>query len=170
MATKASRRVMESRKKSSDQISFLLPKGGRELIRLLALKYNTSISDLLRYAVMLLAGLEKMPTPDDLQGLRKAETQDEANDVLAVLQISCFSDDNVTHKAKLSPYTSEVFMDVSELIDDANKKRNKLIAKRGVDTPWFDHIEVGLTMEDFTEILYAMAENDPRLPHKEEYE
>lgn len=85
MATKESVRAMESRKRCSDTISFVIPKGGRNLIKALATKNGVNMAQLLISLVLNEAFLSEMPTREDLQGIPEVETEQEAESVIAWL-------------------------------------------------------------------------------------
>lgn len=86
MATEKNRRDMEQRKIHYDQVSFLIPKGGRRLLRALGVKERCTAADVIRRAVMARAGLERVPNETELQKLDAAETPREASDALKYCQ------------------------------------------------------------------------------------
>lgn len=82
MATEKNRRDMEQRKIHYDQVSFLIPKGGRRLLRALGVKERCTAADVIRRAILARAGLEKIPDKNMLDKLDAAETPREAADAL----------------------------------------------------------------------------------------
>ena len=169
MANEHSIKTMRARK-DQEQVSFLMPKGGRALVRALALKYNTTISALLRYAVLVLAGLNEMPPAEETQPLAAVETVAEAGGAIAALQNRCYKKSNDKYAVALFPDEWENFWDVADLIESAIAKQNMTIAKQGIDAPGLDHIEIELPKTEITDIIFSMIESDPRMPHKEELE
>lgn len=86
MATEKSLRDMEQRSVHYDQISFLIPKGGRRLLRAMGLKEKCTAADVIRRAVFARAGLERLPDKTMLEQLDAAETNAEATDALIACQ------------------------------------------------------------------------------------
>ena len=78
MATEKNRRDMEQRKIHYDQVSFLIPKGGRRLLRALGIKERCTAADVIRRAILARAGLEKVPNESELATLDAAETPKDA--------------------------------------------------------------------------------------------
>ena len=74
MATEKNRRDMEQRKIHYDQVSFLIPKGGRRLLRAMGVKERCTAADVIRRAVMARAGLERVPNEKNLEKLDAAES------------------------------------------------------------------------------------------------
>lgn len=85
MATEKSIRSMAQRKRDYDQISFVAPKGGRNLIKALATKNGVNMAQLLISLVLNEAFLSEMPTREDLQSIPEVETEQEAESVIAWL-------------------------------------------------------------------------------------
>ena len=62
---------MAIRNKRYEQISFLIPKGGRSLLHVMAIKERCTITDVIRKAILDRAGLKQIPKewqlkiPDD---------------------------------------------------------------------------------------------------------
>jgi hypothetical protein len=86
MATEKSKRDLEQRKRDYDQISFLIPKGGRRLLRALGIRERCTAADVIRRAVMSRAGLERIPNEKNLEKLDAAESRKEATDALIACQ------------------------------------------------------------------------------------
>lgn len=86
MATEKNRRDMEQRKVHYDQVSFLIPKGGRRLLRALGIKERCTAADVIRRAILARAGLERIPKESELQKLDAAETPKDAADALKYCQ------------------------------------------------------------------------------------
>lgn len=86
MATEKNRRDMEQRKIHYDQVSFLIPKGGRRLLRAMGVKERCTAADVIRRAVMARAGLERVPNEKNLEKLDAAESRKEATDALIACQ------------------------------------------------------------------------------------
>lgn len=84
--TKESERVNSHRKKFFDQVPFLIEKGGRALLRVLALRRGTNIAEYLRTSALHEAGLNAIPFPDDLALLEEISTQEEATAAVFKLQ------------------------------------------------------------------------------------
>lgn len=82
MATEKSKRDLEQRRRDYDQVSFLIPKGGRRLLRALGIKERCTAADVIRQAVFARAGLEHLPDETNLAKLDAAETSREAADAL----------------------------------------------------------------------------------------
>ena len=87
MPTKESERVDAHRKKNFDRISVLVDKGGKELYRVLALREDISVTEMIRRAVLARAGLKALPYPDDLAELEKVETYKHAWQSIRRLQL-----------------------------------------------------------------------------------
>lgn len=96
MATEKNRRDMEQRKIHYDQISFLFPKGGRRLLRVMGIKERCTAADVIRRAILSRAGLEKVPDDNMLAKMDKAETPSEAADSL----FDCQTVEYVKHELK----------------------------------------------------------------------
>ena len=86
MPTEESKRVMNQRKANYDQISFLIETGGRELIRVLALREGCSGSEVIRRAVLARAGIRQLPYPDKLQMLDGVSNAKDAETAIGELQ------------------------------------------------------------------------------------
>lgn len=86
MATEKSKRDLAQRRRDYDQISFLIPKGGRRLLRALGVKERCTAADVIRRAVLSRAGLERVPAEENLVKLDAAETRKEATDALIACQ------------------------------------------------------------------------------------
>lgn len=69
MATKESERVDAYRRMKFDRISFLISKGGKQLLRILALKEGVNVTELIRRAVLARAGLNMLPSPTVLKAI-----------------------------------------------------------------------------------------------------
>ena len=82
MATEKSKRDLEQRKRDYDQVSFLIPKGGRRLLRAMGIKERCTAADVIRRAVLARAGLERVPAEEELKTLDAAETPREAAEAL----------------------------------------------------------------------------------------
>lgn len=78
MATEKNRRDMEQRKIHYDQVSFLIPKGGRRLLRALGIKERCTAADVIRRAILARAGLENVPNESELKMLDTADTPKDA--------------------------------------------------------------------------------------------
>lgn len=96
MATRESKRVVALRKKNYDQVSFLIPKGGRRLLRAMGIKERCTAADVIRRAILARAGLESVPEEINLAKLDAAETNREAADAL----IDCQTAEYVTRELK----------------------------------------------------------------------
>ena len=97
MATKESERVAEHRRKNFDRISLLLEKGGRELVRVLALREDCTGAELCRRAIIARAGLRISPYPDQIQKLEEVHTQQQAQAAIMRLQGSEMASETVQH-------------------------------------------------------------------------
>lgn len=86
MATEKSKRDLEQRRRDYEQISFLIPKGGRRLLRALGMKERRPAADVIRSAVLARAGLERVPDESNLAKLDAAETRKEVTDALIACQ------------------------------------------------------------------------------------
>lgn len=86
MATEKNRRDMEQRKIHYDQVSFLIPKGGRRLLRVMGIKERCTAADVIRRAIMARAGLEKIPNESELEKLDTVETPKDAASALKYCQ------------------------------------------------------------------------------------
>lgn len=78
MAKEKNRRDIEQRKRNYDQVSFLIPKGGRRLLRVMGIKERCTAADVIRRAIMAHAGLEKIPKEKELELLDKIDTPKDA--------------------------------------------------------------------------------------------
>ena len=97
MATKESERVAEHRRKNFDRISLLLEKGGRELVRVLALREDCTGAELCRRAILARAGLRISPYPGQIQKLEEVQTQQQAQAAIMRLQGSEMASETVQH-------------------------------------------------------------------------
>lgn len=97
MATKESERVAEHRKKNFDRISLLLEKGGRQLVKVLALREDCTSAELCRRAILSRAGLRIFPFPDQIEQLDGVETQKQAQAAIMRLQGSEMASETVQH-------------------------------------------------------------------------
>lgn len=78
MATKESDRVQKQRRENYDRVSVLIEKGGKHLLRVLALREGVSIAEMIRRAVLARGGLRMLPYPATLEKLETVTTQEEA--------------------------------------------------------------------------------------------
>ena len=78
MATKESNRVQKQRRENYDRVSVLIEKGGKHLLRVLALREGVSIAEMIRRAVLARGGLRMLPYPASLAKLESVTTQEEA--------------------------------------------------------------------------------------------
>lgn len=86
MATEESKRKLKQRKRDHDQVSFLIPKGGRRLLRVMGIKERCTAADVIRRAIMARAGLERVPDDDLLAKLDTVETRKDATSALIYCQ------------------------------------------------------------------------------------
>lgn len=78
MATEENKRKLKQRNRDYDQIGFLIPKGGRRLLRVMGIKERCSAADVIRRAIMARAGLEQVPEESLLAKLDAVETPKDA--------------------------------------------------------------------------------------------
>lgn len=78
MATEESKRKLKQRKTNYDQVSFLIPKGGRRLLRVMGIKERCTAADVIRRAILSRAGLERVPDEEHLEMLDEVGTRKEA--------------------------------------------------------------------------------------------
>lgn len=93
MPTKESRRVDEHRRKNFDQIPVLVEKGGRALLRALAIRENVSVAELIRRAILARAGLKVWPY--NMERLSGIENSLEAKGAVLQLQREEQTDDQM---------------------------------------------------------------------------
>lgn len=86
MATEESKRKLKQRKRDHDQVSFLIPKGGRRLLRVMAIKERCTAADVIRRAIMARAGLERVPDDNLLDKLDTVNTRKDATSALIYCQ------------------------------------------------------------------------------------
>lgn len=88
MAKKESERIISWRRDNVDRISVLVPKGGKQLLRILAQREGIKITEMIRKAILTRAGLNMMPYPEDFKGLEKIpeNDMDAARTAVKVLQ------------------------------------------------------------------------------------
>lgn len=86
MATQASKRVMDQRKRDYDQISFVIPKGGKSLARAQALREGCTSAEVMRRALLSRCGLEDMPDGDERKAIDQAGTKEDAERALLSIQ------------------------------------------------------------------------------------
>ena len=86
MATKESNRVQKQRRENYDRVSVLIEKGGKHLLRVLALREGVSIAEMIRRAVLARGGLRMLPYPADLKRLETVTTQEEARTAVYRMQ------------------------------------------------------------------------------------
>lgn len=170
MATKESQRTMKSRR-AHDQVSFLMGKGGRELLRVLALRggKDYTAAEVLRSAVLVTAGLRKMPSAADLADLRTVTTPAEAEAAIMRLQdrdetewSSSPDAGEQNHKffVRLSPDEWDLILSLSDQIEDALKMQNSIIAKHGMDAPGLDSIYVLMLEDDLLRLRRIVANTE----------
>ena len=155
MPTKKSMMTMESRK-NYDQVSFLAPKGTKELLRVLALREGERVtgSDLLRRLILDAAGLRVMPSSDELAELAAAKTREDADAAILRLQekqeykpndaVEAWEEQHSgeSNYMRMNPDEWEGFLWIADAIDDELKKQNQIIKKQGVDAPGLGDIRV----------------------------
>jgi hypothetical protein len=83
-----SEKVMAQRKRDYDQISFVMDKDARYLIRAQAIREGVTSAEVIRRAVLARCGLNKMPdtTTQQYQNLQSVELHEEAEQALTRLQ------------------------------------------------------------------------------------
>ena len=88
MAKKRSEKVMEQRKRDYDQISFVMEKDARYLIRAQAIREGVTSAEVMRRAILARCGLDKMPdtTTQQYQDIKTVELHVEAEQALTRLQ------------------------------------------------------------------------------------
>lgn len=86
MATNESKRVQKQRRENFDRVSVLIEKGGKHLLRVLALREGVSIAEMIRRAVLARGGLRALPYPDTLAKLETVTTQEEAREWVYAMQ------------------------------------------------------------------------------------
>ena len=102
MATKESKRVQRQRKENFDRVSVLIEKGGKHLLRVLALREGVSIAEMIRRAVLARGGLRMLPYPADLAKLETVTTQEEAQ--------------RAVYQMQNNEYVVEVYRHISEAL------------------------------------------------------
>lgn len=86
MPNKESMRVITQRKQNFDRVSVLIEKGGKHLLRVLALREGVSIAEMIRRSVLARGGLRMLPYPDTLDKLKDITTQKEAQRAIYAMQ------------------------------------------------------------------------------------
>lgn len=88
MAKKRSEKVMEQRKRDYDQLSFVMDKDSRYLIRAQAIREGVTSAEVMRRAILARCGLDKMPdtTTPQYQDIKSVELHEEAQQALTRLQ------------------------------------------------------------------------------------
>lgn len=86
MATNESKRVQKQRRENFDRVSVLIEKGGKHLLRVLALREGVSIAEMIRRAVLARGGLRMLPYPETLAELEHVTTQAEARRAVYQMQ------------------------------------------------------------------------------------
>lgn len=86
MATNESKRVQKQRRENFDRVSVLIEKGGKHLLRVLALREGVSIAEMIRRAVLARGGLRVLPYPAELEKLESVTTQEEAQRAVYQMQ------------------------------------------------------------------------------------
>ena len=86
MPTLGSERVQKQRKENYDRISVLIEKGGRFLVKVLAIREGLSNAALIRQSILARAGLKVLPFPDELKKLEKITSKEEAEKAILRLQ------------------------------------------------------------------------------------
>lgn len=158
MATKESQRVMASRK-TRDQVSFLTVKGGRELLRVLALRDGSTAADLLRYAILLLAGLSEMPSAEDLRSLESVSDEDEASEAISRLQdLYGHADSDNKININMKPDEWAAVWNMSDQIESAMVDRNR----KGFGFRGLDRIRIRMTQDQLVTVQRVLSEHDPR--------
>lgn len=152
MAKSITERVDKYRKNGFDRISLLVERGGRQLIRAMAVREGVSMTELLRRAILARAGLRMMPYPEKLDGFDKIETADEAHTAIRKLQMNEESSeiiqsiiDNLSPEGPQKGFT--VQMDHSDIFEfeDAMKTIGKAIEAEKQDRQSGPPVTVHLT-------------------------
>jgi hypothetical protein len=97
MATNESKRVQKQRRENFDRVSVLIEKGGKHLLRVLALREGVSIAEMIRRAVLARGGLRMLPYPAELAKLETVTTKEEARRAVYRLQSNEESVEIVRH-------------------------------------------------------------------------
>ena len=97
MPKKNSIRVQTQRKQNYDRVSVLVAKGGKHLLRVLALREGVSIAEMIRRAVLARGGLRVLPYPDELAKLESITTQNEARMAVYRMQNNEEASETIRH-------------------------------------------------------------------------
>lgn len=164
-------KLMAELRKKYDEVSFLAPKGTRDLLRVLAMRDGRRVTatDILRRAVLDAAGLHAMPSAADLADLRTVTTPAEAEAAIMRLQgmdetewSSSPDAGEQNHKffVRLSPAEWDLILSLSDQIEDALKMQNSIIAKHGMDAPGLDSIYVLMLKDDLLRLRRIVANTE----------
>lgn len=109
MAKKQSQRVMEQRKRDYDTIGFVIPKGGKHLLRAQALREGVTAAETMRRAILARCGLESMPdfSMPHYHSIVTAATKESAERAINGLQL-----DEYINRHKESTPDDDVYMAV----------------------------------------------------------
>lgn len=151
MASKESERVDTHRRENFDRVTILIDKGGRQLLRVLAIREGVSMTEMIRRAVLARAGLRILPYPDALAELGDVTTQEEARRAIRKLQFHEEADEIMAHITdRLSSEPSKAdyitYMDHSDMCEfqDAANKINDAIEQVVPDEVFSERVAVKL--------------------------
>jgi hypothetical protein len=140
MAKKESIRVMEQRKRACDIISFVIPKGGKYLVRAQALREGLTVAEMMRRAILARCGLESMPdfSMPHYQSIVTADDKESAERAITGLQL----DEHLKHKSQQkSASKDDLYMSVmlsgQEMMDEYIKALLDILdALEDTDAPY----------------------------------
>lgn len=93
MPTEETKRVAKYRKEYFDRVSVLIDKGGKHLLKALAIREGISIAEVIRRSICARAGLKALPYPDELNKLASIDNKEDADNAIIALQIKQMGDD-----------------------------------------------------------------------------
>ena len=155
-----------------DQISFLTDKGGRELLRVLALREGVPVAKVLTRAALARAGLSSMPSGEEMEMLAAVDTRDAAE--AAIMRLQAQEEPTQEEEATADEYTVTItpdewgtILDLADQVEDNLAAINRTIAVKGVDAPGTDRMHLAISTEalaSLRQLLSNIQRYDKRKP------
>lgn len=173
MPSKSAMRNKKARERN-DQVSFLMNKGGRELLRLQALRNGVHVADVLRQAAMAAVGLHTMPATEDVAKLAEVKTPAEAEAAILALQskeawapdasMVEWNNAHPRYRVSVNPDEWEALLNMADYINEQLAANTKTIMEHPDGVPMFDRLHITISAEELILLQRVVANMKKVIP------
>lgn len=170
MPSKSAMRNKKARERN-DQVSFLMNKGGRELLRLQALRKGVHVADVLRQAALAAVGLHTMPATEDVAKLAEVKTPAEAEAAILALQSkeawapdAAAPSDVSRYRVTVNPDEWEALLNVADYIEEQLSANTKTMLEHPDGGPMFDRLHFSISADEMILLQRVISNMEEIIP------